>query len=67
MPRPPCRPSNPQLELFGDSASSLEKRAPSWTTLPEQTRRVLTVLVTRMLIAHVGDVTLEREGCGNDV
>lgn len=67
MPRPPRRPSNPQLELFQESAPPLPRGAPTWTTLPDQTRRALTGLVTRLLIAHAGAVALEPEGDGDDV
>lgn len=67
MPRPPRRPPHPQLELFGERASRPLSGTPTWTTLPDQTRRVLTGLVARMLIAHAGAVTLEPEGDGDDL
>jgi hypothetical protein len=35
--------------------------------LPDQTRRTLTSLVTRMLIAHIGAAPLEPTGDGDDV
>ena len=65
MPRPPRRASPPQIELFADSAPPLGREAPAWTTLPEQTRRVLTVLVMRLLVDHAG--AQAREGGDDDV
>jgi hypothetical protein len=40
---------------------------PIWTALPDQTRRTLTGLVTRMLIAHAGAAPLEPTGDVDDV
>ena len=51
MPPPRRRSPNPQLELFAEG-TALPPSAPCWTTLPEPTRRALTALVTRLLIAH---------------
>jgi hypothetical protein len=67
MPRPPRRSSSPQLELFQERAPLPPRGAPTWTTLPVQTQRALTGLMTRMLIAHVGAVALEPEDDGDDV
>ncbi len=67
MPRPPRRPPNPQLELFPERTLLPPPGAPSWTTLPDQTRRALTGLVARMLIAHAGAATPEPEGDGDDL
>ncbi len=65
MPRLPSRPPHLQLELFVESALRPVNGAPTWTMLPDQTRRVLTGLVTRMLIAHAGTATQEPEGDGD--
>ncbi len=54
MPRPSHRPPNLQLELFPEKTPLPPPGAPSWSMLPEPTRRALTGLVTRMLIAHAG-------------
>ena len=67
MPRPTRRPSTPQLELFRERAPLPARGAPNWAALPDQTRRTLTSLVTRMLIAHAGGVPLEPTGDGDDV
>jgi hypothetical protein len=67
MPRPSRRPSTPQLELFRDRAPLPPPGAPRWAALPDQTRRTLTSLVTRMLIAHIGAAPLEPTGDGDDV
>ena len=41
--------------------------APSWSTLPEPTRRALTGLVTRMLIARAGAEAVAPEGGDDDI
>ena len=67
MPRPSRRLPSRQLELFAPGAPQPAPGTPSWTTLPEPTRRAVTGLVTRMLIAHAGSGTLAPEGDGDDV
>jgi len=67
MPRPSRRPPKPQLELFPETTPHPSPGAPSWTMLPEPTRRALTALVTRMLIAHVGVEAVTLEGANDDV
>jgi hypothetical protein len=66
MPRPLRRPPNPQLELFPERTPLLPPGAPSWSTLPEPTRRALTGLVTRMLIAHAAEA-IAPEGGDDDI
>jgi hypothetical protein len=62
------RPSTPsQLDLFGTGAPPPLAGVPNWTALPDQTRRTLTGLVTRMLIAHAGAAALEPTGDVDDV
>jgi|KBSMisStandDraft_5_1062788.scaffolds.fasta_scaffold60060_4 hypothetical protein len=42
-----------QLELFGEQPPTIDdQRAPAWQALPEETRRVLTGLMSRLLLAH---------------
>ena len=42
-----------QLDLFGEQAPMIEdRRAPAWQALPEETRQVLTGLMSRLLLAH---------------
>ena len=36
---------------------------PTWCALPEPTQRMLTGLLTRLLIAHAGGVVPERNAC----
>jgi hypothetical protein len=67
MPRPSRRPSTPQLELFRERALFPPLGAPRGAPPPDQTRRTLTSLVTRMLIAHIGAAPLEPTGDGDDV
>ena len=52
MSRPPRHVRQLQPDLF--EMSTPPPGAPAWTALPDRTRRALTGLVTRMLIAHVG-------------
>jgi len=52
----PSRSPNPQLELLLTKRPLPPRGAPLWATLPEQTQRALTALMTRMLIAHVNGV-----------
>lgn len=67
MPRPLRRPPNPQLELFPERTPLRLPDTPSWSTLPEPTRRALTGLVTRMLLAHAGAEALAPEGRDDDI
>ena len=67
MPRPLRRPPNPQPELFPERTPLPPPGAPSWSTLPEPTRRALTGLVTRMLIAHAGAEAVASEGGDDDI
>jgi hypothetical protein len=62
MPRPLRRLPNPQLELFPERTPLPPPGAPSWSTLPEPTRRALTGMVTRMLIAHAGEAIAPERG-----
>jgi hypothetical protein len=42
-----------QLDLFGDQAPRIDDwRAPAWQALPDETRQVLTGLISRLLLAH---------------
>jgi len=42
-----------QLDLFGQQAPTIDdRRAPAWQALPEETRQVLTGLMSRLLLAH---------------
>lgn len=67
MPRPLRRPPNPQLELFPERTPLPLPDTPSWSTLPEPTRRALTGLVTRMLFAHACAEALAPEGGDDDI
>jgi hypothetical protein len=48
-----------QLDLRLVSQPLALGAAPGWSTLPDQTRRTLTSLLTRLLIAHAGSAGLE--------
>jgi hypothetical protein len=42
-----------QLDLFGEQAPMIgDWRAPTWQALPEETRKVLTGLMSRLLLGH---------------
>ena len=42
-----------QLDLFGQDAPMIDDpRAPAWQALPEETRQVLTGLMSMLLLAH---------------
>ena len=44
-----------QLDLFGERAPMIDDwRTPAWQALPEETRQVLTGLISRLLLAHGG-------------
>jgi hypothetical protein len=67
MRHPSRRPPNPKLELLPEGTPLPPPGAPSWSRLPEPTRRALTRLVTRMLIAHVGAEAPVREDGDDDI
>jgi hypothetical protein len=52
-----------QFRLFPEG-TALSPGAPCWATLPEPTRRALTALMTRLLIAHAGGAAGEPGGGG---
>jgi hypothetical protein len=66
MPRPPQRTPNRQLDLFEEYASPSTEGMPTWTTLPDQTRRALTGLMTRLLISHASAVVIEAGSDGDE-
>jgi hypothetical protein len=43
-----------QLDLFAEQAPMIDDdwRAPTWQALPEETRQVLTGLMSRLLLGH---------------
>ena len=61
MPPPRRHSPSPQLELFPEG-TALPPSAPCWATLPEPTRRALTALMTRLLIAHASGAADELGG-----
>ncbi len=67
MLRQPSRSPNPQLELFPTKPPLPPRVVSPWTTLPEQTQRALTGLMTRMLIAHANAALPHEGGAGDDV
>jgi len=59
-----------QLDLFGEWAPIIDDwRAPAWQALPEETRQVLTGLISRLLLAHGGGLEHRpfRTEAGDDV
>jgi hypothetical protein len=55
-----------QLDLLNPSPLLARCASPEWTSLPDQTRRALTDLVTRLLIEHAGDAACELRSCADD-
>jgi len=47
-------PSDRQLKLFEPVPPSGRPTTPAWTALPEETRRALTGLMTRLFVEHAG-------------
>ena len=43
-----------QPDLFAPTPRPARGITPSWSSLPQQTRRTLTGLVTRLLVEHAG-------------
>ena len=62
-PKQPARLRRPQLDLFGPVPTAWAASTPGWATLPEETRRTLTGLMTHPLVADGRDeqVTLRQE------
>ena len=57
-----------QLDLFGEQAPMIaDWPAPAWQVLPEETRRVLTGLMSRLLLDHGGAERLPRTEAADDV
>jgi hypothetical protein len=59
MPRPPRRP-HPQLELGLTGGPATPTTPPAWDALPEPAQRTLRSLLSRLLIAHAGDLVPEQ-------
>ena len=56
-----------QLDLFGPSDDSRPRNTPQWRSLPDQTRQQVTVLMTQMLLEHLGNQGEEAEaGTGEE-
>jgi len=57
-----------QFDLFGEQALMIaDWPAPAWQALPEETRRVLTGLMSRLLLDHGGAERLPRTEAADDV
>jgi len=57
-----------QLDLFDEQVSTTDGwPAPAWQGLPEETRRVLTGLMSRLLLAHGSVDRLSRTEAADDV
>jgi len=69
MQRPCRRPRrpHPQLDLGLTGGPPAPATPPAWCALPERTRRTLTSLLTRLLVAHaVGVVPGQDARAGSD-
>lgn len=55
-----------QLDLLNPRPPLARCASPEWTSLPDQTRRALTDLVTRLLVEHAGDAACEPRSCTDD-
>ena len=58
-PRNRAQMPDRQLDLLNPRPPLARCASLEWTSLPDQTRRVLTNLVTRLLIEHTGDAACE--------
>jgi hypothetical protein len=57
-----------QLDLFDEQLSTMDDwPAPAWRGLPEETRRVLTGLMSRLLLDHDGVDRLSQTEAADDV
>jgi hypothetical protein len=68
MPHPRRRTCKPplQLELGLASIPITPAGPPAWAALPEPTQRTLTELLTRLLMAHAGDMVPAPDGSDVD-
>ena len=60
------REAERQLDLFVRSHPTPVAKAPSWRELPEQARRDLTGLITRLMLNAVGGGSALRPEVGDD-
>jgi hypothetical protein len=60
----PCKPTTQQFDLFSRPAAETVQ-VPPWQALPEETRRRLTKLMVRLILAHA-DRALQREDADHD-
>jgi hypothetical protein len=73
MPRRPTAHRHPhskphQLNLFAGPHDTEAAQVPQWQALPAETRRALTKLIVRLMLAHAdGDCALERKEMRHDV
>ena len=51
-----------QLDLLDPRPSSAPGATPGWSSLPPDTRRALTGLMTRLLVEHAGGEAPDRRG-----
>ena len=57
-----------QFDLFDERAPMIaDSLAPTWQVLPEETRRMLTGLMSRLLLDHGGAARLPRTEAADDV
>ncbi|MGE3988915.1 hypothetical protein [Pseudorhodoplanes sp.] len=62
----PRQPTTHQSDLFFNSAPQTVQ-IPPWQALPEETRRLLTRLMVRLILDRVdGDQSVQREGSDHD-
>jgi hypothetical protein len=62
----PGQPTTHQFDLFSNSAAQTVQ-IPPWQALPEETRRLLTRLMVRLILDHVdGDQSVQREDADHD-
>jgi hypothetical protein len=55
-----------QLDLLNPSPPLARCASPEWTSLPDQTRRALADLVTRLLVEHAGGEARNPRSCADD-
>ena len=65
-PRRRTRRPHRQLDLALTSGSPTPTAPPAWCALPDATRRTLTLLLIRLLVAHAEGAPLQEARAGGD-
>jgi hypothetical protein len=61
-----ARTPNRQLDLLDQRPSSAHSATPGWSSLPSDTRRMLTGLMMRLLVQHAGAEVPDRRSSADE-